>query len=203
MCDFCDVVIIGSRDIGHCYSALSFYWNDSRNSNVMRYNPYVIWNSGGTWTYAQITGDSHPQWTLYSWFVGKATSGSVIGGPKNGVKFDCEGSYIAATRSQSYTPFGENGSPAYGYYVMFVMAENDIAVGQPDIDDTWFCGISIPDPSYNYGDTYSDRVKLLDNGTVDYYSAASAHPSKSAAGPFRPAIPDPSMIAGPVYQLNR
>ena len=184
------------------YAALSFYWNDKKNSNVMRYNPYVIWYLDGTWTYAQITGEWHPQWTLYSWFVGKATSGSVIGGPKDGVKFDCEGSYISATRSQSYTPFGTSSSPAYGYYVMFVMAENDVAVGTPDIDNTWFCGIQIPDPSYNT-DTYSDRVKLLDNGSVDYYYSSSTTTVKSAPGPFRPAVPDPSMIAGPVYRLNR
>ena len=179
------------------YASMFFYWNDTKNSNVMRYVPCALWYDGG-WKYAQITEDMNVRWSFYSWFIGKASSGSPIGGPKDGVSFGCSGLYLSEDGSQSYTPFGTASSPNYGYFVLFVLAENSIAMGEPDLDRTEFALIEIPDPSTSYAAmTYSDRVQLNDDGTVDYYT-------KTKGGhPVRPSVPDPSMISGLVYRLSR
>ena len=75
------------------------------------------------------------------------------------------------------------------------MAETNIAVGQPDIDNTEFCYIQIPDASNYAASAYSIRVKILDDGSIDAYTKAGT--------PLRihPTVPDPSMLTGPVRKL--
>ena len=184
------------------YASMFFYFNDKKNSksDILRYNPYILWYDNG-WTYMQIKNDFHTRWELSGWFAGKAYSGSAIGGPRSGEVFDAAGLYSSNEGSQSYTPFQNNGSPVYGSYVFFVMAEANIAVGEPDFNNTEFCYISIPDASNYAASAYSIRVSLLDDGTVDTYTKAGLPAVKSASGPIRPTAPDPSWVTGPVRKL--
>ena len=178
------------------YASMFFYFNDKKNSrsDILRYNPYVLWYEN-SWQYGQITNAYNTRWELSGWFAGKAFSASPSGGPRSGESFDCAGLYSYNNGSQAYTPFQDNGVPVYGSYVFFVMAETNIAVGQPDIDNTEFCYLQIPDASNYAASAYSIRVKLLDDGTIDTYTKAGT--------PLRihPTVPDPSMVIGPVRQL--
>ena len=173
------------------YACIFTYWNDKKNTNVMRYQLCLLWYDNG-WTYGHLTDDYHSKWELSGWFAGKPYSSSAIGGPYNGVRFDCCGHYSSWTGSQSYSPFD-----AAGYYTFFVLAENAVAVGEPDIDDTVFSLLYIPNNGSAYN-TYSERVTPLDDGTVGTYNAA---PAKSSSG-IVTGIPSPDMIAGPIHKLN-
>lgn len=173
------------------YACIFGYWNDKKNTNVMRYQLCVLWYDNG-WTYGQVTNDLHKKWELSCWFAGKAYSGKAIGGAYDGESFDCEGHYSSFTGSQSYSPFDQAG-----YYTFFVLAENAISVGEPTLDDTVFCLLYIPNDG-SASSTYSARVKPLEDGTVgDYYAA----PAKSGIG-ITPTIPSPDMIEGPIRKLN-
>ena len=160
-------------------------------ANVMRYQLCVLWYDSG-WNYAQITDDWHTRWSLSAWFAGKAYSGSAIGGPYDGVKFDCEGHYSSSTGSQSYSPFDQAG-----WYTFCVLAENSINVGVPDLDKTVFCCIYIPNDG-QAASTYSFRADLGDDGYVYEYGTSS---TKAVAG-ISTSAPDPSWITGPVYKLK-
>lgn len=173
------------------YACIFTYWNDKKNTNVMRYQLCVLWYDSG-WNYAQITDDWHTRWSLSAWFAGKAYSGSAIGGPYDGVKFDCEGHYSSSTGSQSYSPFDQAG-----WYTFCVLAENSINVGVPDLDKTVFCCIYIPNDG-QAASTYSFRADLGDDGYVYEYGTSS---TKAVAG-ISTSAPDPSWITGPVYKLK-
>ena len=182
-------------------ASLTFYWNDSKNTNVLRYIPYVIWydEENLTWNYAQITSDMNNWWTFYSWFAGKPSSGKVIGGSLDGVEFQCQGYYISSEGSQSYSPFGTATNPDYGWFIFFVMAETSVANGDVDMDKTEFVAIEIPNPKeVTSGITYSVRVSLLNDGTFDLYSGSGV----VYAPPARPSAPAPSWIKGPIHKLN-
>ena len=173
------------------YACIFAYWNDKQNTNVLRYRLCVIWYDNG-WVYGQITDDFHTRWSLSCWFAGEPYSATGIGGPYDGVRFDCSGHYSSSTGSQSYSPFD-----AAGYYTFFVLAENSVNVGEPDLEKTVFSCLYIPNDG-SARSTYSDRVRLLDDGTLEYYYESA----KSVAAKVRPAVPDPSWIEGPVRMMK-
>ena len=184
------------------YAAMFFYWNDPKNTNVMRYTLYAVWFNEGTssWNYSQITSDMNTWWTFYGWFAGTPYSGNVIGGPKAGLQYQCEGMYSSSERSQSYTPFGTALSPNYGWFIFFIMAENSVATGEIDMEKTEFVAIEIPDPNEVYAaSTYSTRVTLFDDGTFDVYDESAA---STYAPPIRPSVPDKKWITGPIRRLK-
>lgn len=172
------------------YACITGLWNDKKNTNVMRYLLCVLWYDNG-WTYGHLTNDFHTKWELGSWFAGEPYSSTGIGGPYNGVKFDCSGYYSSFDGSQSYSPFD-----AAGYYIFFVVAENAVNVGEPDMENTVFTLLYIPNEG-SADTTYSDRVTLLDDGTVDAYTKTKATPEG-----VRPCAPDPSWIKGAVHRLK-
>ena len=173
------------------YDALSFYWNDKKNQNVMRYNLYMLWYEDG-WTYGPVVAGYEDNTQFSGWFKGKATSGSAIGGPRDSESFDCEGYYGTTIRSGIYFPEGN--------YVYFVMVENIVNEGTPTFDDTEFVLIVI-DYENDYG---SFRVKLLDDGTVDLWDDSSAQTRAGArhTAPVKVSKPDASILAGPARKLK-
>ena len=173
------------------YACIFTYWNDKKNTNVMRYQLCVLWYDNG-WQYGHLTNDFHSRWDLSGWFAGEPYWSTATGGQYDGVRFDCCGHYSSSSGSQSYSPFD-----AAGYYTFFVLAENAVAVGEPDIDNTVFCLLYIPNDG-NAASTYSERVKPLDDGTVGAYNSA---PAKSSSG-IVTGIPPMDLIDGPVYKLN-
>lgn len=173
------------------YACIFGYWNDKRNKDVMRYQLCALWYDNG-WQYAQITEATNAKWSFGGWFAGKPYSAYANGGQYDGVKFDCCGQYSSSTGSQSYSPVDQAV-----YFVLFVLAENSISVGTPDIDNTVFSLLYIPNDG-TAASTYSQRVSLLDDGTVSVLAAAT---TKSAMPVVRPSIPAPGMIEGPVHRL--
>ena len=174
------------------YDDLSFYWNDKKNQNVMRYNLYMLWYDEG-WTYGQVQVGSADKTEFSGWFKGKATSDRAIGGPRDSESFDCAGYYRTWDRSAYYFP--------EGYYVYFVMVENTVDVGVPSVDDTEFVLICI---DYENDCVGSVRVAMLDDGTVDLWGGSSAQ-TRAGVGitaPVKVSKPDPSMIIGPVHKLK-
>lgn len=166
------------------YACIFAYWNDTRNTNVMRYRLGVIWYQNDMWNYGFITDDLNTSWQLSCWFAGQAYSG-------NGYGF--EGHYSSDFGSQSYSPW-----ECEGWYIFFVVAENAINVGEPDFDNTVYNLLYIPNDG-SAASTDGIRVKLLDGGNYDYYNAA---PAKSPLK-ITPGIPPMEMIEGPVHKLNR
>ena len=173
------------------YACIFGYWNDKKNTNVLRYQLCILWYEDG-WTYGHITDDMHSRWSLSAWFAGKPYSGKAIGGSYDGVQFDCEGLYSSSTGSQSYSPFD-----MAGYFTFFVLAENMIAVGEPDTEETVFGLLYIPNDG-SYASTYSVRVEPGDDGYVYEYGTKA---TKSTAG-IRTGVPDPSWISGPIRKLK-
>ena len=172
------------------YDDLSFYWNDKKNQNVMRYTLNILWFEDG-WKYAQVVAKSEYHTEFSGWFVGKESWGTAIGGPLNGVMFDCRGSYGTPMKSNYYLNEGT--------YVYFVLVENLVQVGVPT-DDTEFVAIQI---TYNELATpYSFRVKLLEDGTADVWDQSSAPGRDSNRGSIKVLKPDPSMITGPIHDLK-
>lgn len=172
------------------YACIFGYWNDKKNTNVMRYQLCVLWYDNG-WQYGHLSENFHTKWSFSYWFAGEAHSGRAIGGSYDGVNFDCEGHYSSFFGSQSYSPFDTEGA-----WVFFVLAENAVSVGVPS-DDTVFCYLYIPNDG-SASSTYSVRVKLLDDGNIDAYYSAPAKPLHGV----RPTVPSPDMIEGPIHKLN-
>lgn len=176
------------------YACIFSYWNDNRNKNVLRYQLCLLWYDNG-WQYAQLTESYNNQWKMSGWFAGEKYSESAIGGAMNGVSFDCAGHYSSRSGSQSYSPFGDAG-----YYTFFVLVENSVNVGVPDTEKTVFSLLYIPNDG-SAASTYSQRVSLKDDGTVDAYSASTSS-TKSAISGVRPNVPTPDMIIGPIRKLD-
>ena len=172
------------------YACIFGYWNDKKNTNVMRYQLCVLWYDNG-WQYGHLSENFHTKWSFSYWFAGEAHSGRAIGGSYDGVNFDCEGHYSSSFGSQSYSPFDTEGA-----WVFFVLAENAVSVGVPS-NDTVFCYLYIPNDG-SASSTYSVRVKLLDDGNIDAYYSAPAKPLHGV----RPTVPSPDMIEGPIHKLN-
>lgn len=59
------------------YDAAFFGWNDSRNSDVITYNLYNLYEEDGIW-YAEKMKTTAGQWKLEAWFEGKEHSGSIV-----------------------------------------------------------------------------------------------------------------------------
>ena len=175
------------------YASIATYWNDKKNTNVMRYQLCVLWydNDNG-WQYGHLTNNFNSKWEFTGWFAGEPYWSNAIGGPYDGVRFDCSARYSSWTGSQSYSPFD-----TAGYYTFFVLAENAVAVGEPDFDETVYCLLYIPNDG-SASSTYSTRVVPQEDGTVAAYNAA---PAKSSAG-IVTGIPPMDLIDGPVYKLN-
>ena len=170
------------------YDDLSFYWNDKKNQNVIRYTLNQLWYDDG-WKYAQIVAKSDYHTEFMGWFKGEAGWGTAIGGPHNGERYDCRGYYKTNDKSGYY--FVE------GTFVYFVLVENIVQVAVPT-DDTEFIAIRIV---HDYSQTpYSVRVKLLDDGTAEAWDYSGA-PNRSA-GSLKVLKPDPSMIVGPIHELK-
>ena len=174
------------------YDDLSFYWNDKRNKNVMRYTLNILWYNEG-WKYAQIVAKSSEHTRFSGWFDGEPFSIAAIGGPRDGVVFDCTGYYCTSDRSGYY--FNE------GTYVYFVLVENIVQTGVPT-DETEFVGIMI-DHSYTGPTPYGYRVRLLEDGTAELWDTPSSVQTRaSGSGPIKVLTPDPSMITGPIHELK-
>ena len=174
------------------YDDMTFYWNDKKNRNVMRYILNAIWydNENG-WLCAPIVPDMSSRREYLGWFLGTPSSGKAIGGTRDGESFDCEGSYLTTMKSNVY--FDE------GFYVFCVFVENTVYTAGPT-DDTEIVGIYV---DYNAGITSSVRVQLLDDGTVDYYTPSGVSTRADASsGAFTPTKPDPSMLIGPIRKLK-
>lgn len=171
------------------YDNMFFYWNDKKNKNVMRYTLNILWFEDG-WKYAQVIAKSEYHTEFGGWFKGKESWGTAIGGPLNGVMFDCRGSYGTPMKSNYYLNEGT--------FVYFVLVENMIQVATPT-DDTEFVAIQI---TYNdWASPYSIRVRLYEDGTADAWDNSSSAPRRSG-GSINVLKPDPSMITGPVHDLK-
>ena len=169
------------------YDNMFFYWNDKKNKNVMRYTMNILWYEDG-WKYAQMIAKSEYHTEFGGWFTGKESWGTAIGGPKNGVMFDCRGSYGTPIKSNYYLNEGT--------YIYFVLVENMVQVATPT-NDTEFVAIQI---TYDdWASPYSIRIRLNEDGTADPWDTSAP---RRAPGSLKVLKPDPSMITGPIHELK-